>query len=383
MASAFVLTALASAAPVLAAPAVSQASAPALPALSGPHAVGRRLLRWVDRARAEPVGAGGARQLMVWVWYPAQAAGQEPQEPALPGAWGLRRAEFTRRTYGERAAQALASLRVNAVTGREALGSGRFPVVLFSPGSGWLPTDYSLLLEDLASHGYVVVGLAGPSLACVVPDGREVTQARGVPERLGVEDLLFARTQLASLDTAEDSPVRGRLDLGRVAALGHSLGGVAAVAACAEAPGLRACVNLDGDFVGPALSGEAQQPLLYVTTDSSPMADSLRWWQQPLGWNERRRTRTWKEASRSARAAVRAHLAGTLHGNFADAALLPSTWVGEERREGRLGPIGGERGLRLTGELVRSFLAQHLVGRAGALPEAPAWHAAEVKVFPR
>jgi hypothetical protein len=29
---------------------------------------------------------------------------------------------------------------------------------------------------------------------------------------------------------------------------------------------------------------------------------------------------------------------------------------------------------------VRSFLVQHLVGRAGALPEAPAWHAAEVKV---
>jgi predicted dienelactone hydrolase len=344
--------------------------------------VGRRLLRWVDRTRVEPVGAGGARQLMVWVWYPAQAAGQAPAEPALPGAWGVRRAEFTRRTYGERAAQALASLRVHAVTGRAALGSGRFPVVLFSPGSGWLPTDYSLLLEDLASHGYVVVGLAGPSLACVVrlPDGREVTQAQAVPERLAVEDLLFARAQLASLDSAEDSPVRGRLDLGRLAALGHSLGGVAAVAACAEAPGLRACMNLDGDFVGPALSGEARQPLLYVTTDSSPMADSLRWWQQPLGWNERRRTRTWKQVSRSARVAVRAHLAGTLHGNFADAALLPSTWVGEERREGRLGPIGGERGLRLTGELVRSFLAQHLVGRAGALPGAPAWHAAEVKV---
>jgi dienelactone hydrolase len=288
-----------------------------------------------------------------------------------------------RRTYGDRAAQALASLRVNAVTGRAVVpAGGRFPVVLFSPGSGWLPTDYSLLLEDLASHGYVVVGLAGPSLACVVrlPDGREVTQAQAVPERLAVEDLLFARTQLAALDVAEDSPVRGRLDLDRVAAVGHSLGGVAAVAACAEAPGLRVGVNLDGDFTPPALTGEARQPLLYVTTESSPMADALRWWQLPLGWNERRRTRDWAQASRGARAAVRVQLAGTLHGNFADAALLPSTCMLEDRREGRLGPIGGERGLRLTGELVRSFLAQHLAGRAEAVPSAPAWSAAEVTV---
>jgi len=41
-------------------------------------------------------------------------------------------------------------------------------VLLFTPGLGWLPSDYSVLLEDLASHGYVVVGLASPGFADVV-----------------------------------------------------------------------------------------------------------------------------------------------------------------------------------------------------------------------
>ncbi|MBF5041688.1 hypothetical protein FGE12_04745 [Aggregicoccus sp. 17bor-14] len=381
MMPALLLTALVSADPVLAAPGVSgaRATGPHLPALSGPHAVGRVLLRWVDRTRVDPVGGGSARQLLAWVWYPAQGADGGLPEVALPGTWGERRASFNRRTYGDRAAQALAGLRVHAVTGR-APAPVRSPVVLFSAGAGQLPTDYSLLIEDLVSHGYVVVGLASPSLACVVrlPDGREVTQAPGLPERLALEDLLFARTQLAALDLEQDSPLHGRLDLARVAAVGHSLGGVASVAACGEAPALRACVNLDGDFVGAALEGEARQPLLYVTTDASPLSDSLHWWQLPLGWNERRRTHAWTAASRSASAAVRAHVAGTLHGNFQDAALLPSSWMQEDKRAERLGPIGGERGIRLTGELMRTFLEHHLSGRGSELPDFPAWHAAEV-----
>ena len=53
---------------------------------------------------------------------------------------------------------------------------GGWPVVLFSPGFGVERELYAGLVEDLASHGYVVVSIDHPHDAGVVefPDGRVV-----------------------------------------------------------------------------------------------------------------------------------------------------------------------------------------------------------------
>ena len=47
-----------------------------------------------------------------------------------------------------------------------------FPLVLFSPGLGNSPYDYSIELEDLASHGYIVAAVEPihDSLAVVLSD---------------------------------------------------------------------------------------------------------------------------------------------------------------------------------------------------------------------
>ncbi len=47
------------------------------------------------------------------------------------------------------------------------------------PGLAALTTDYTTLAEDLASHGYVVVGFDAPyrSEVVVFPDGRVITRA--------------------------------------------------------------------------------------------------------------------------------------------------------------------------------------------------------------
>lgn len=53
------------------------------PAPTGPHAVGRRLVHWADSARREPTDGDHVRELMVWIWYPAAAAGNGTPERAL------------------------------------------------------------------------------------------------------------------------------------------------------------------------------------------------------------------------------------------------------------------------------------------------------------
>ncbi len=53
--------------------------------------------------------------------------------------------------------------------------SDGFPVLLFSPGLGKVPTDYAAVIEDIVSHGYVVVGVNPTDFVytTVFADGRK------------------------------------------------------------------------------------------------------------------------------------------------------------------------------------------------------------------
>jgi hypothetical protein len=156
----------------------------AIPSPSGPHRVGRLPFELVDSSRCDPVDSARPRVVAGWIWYPADrptASGARPNavalERALPGEWGEMRAAASATKIGDAAAEAMKVIGVHATSGaRWAPDVGRAPVLVFTPGNGWLPTDYSVLLEDLASHGYVVIGVAPVGLADVVrlPDGRSI-----------------------------------------------------------------------------------------------------------------------------------------------------------------------------------------------------------------
>jgi pimeloyl-ACP methyl ester carboxylesterase len=86
-------------------------------------------------------------------------------------------------------------------------------------------------------------------------------------------DILFALDQVETLGSNADSVFYGILDLDRVAAAGHSLGGVAASEACKADPRFKACLNLDGVQIGGPFSMEEtaippSQPFLFLTKES-------------------------------------------------------------------------------------------------------------------
>jgi hypothetical protein len=114
----------------------------------------------------------------------------------------------------------------------------------------------------LASHGYVVAGIGHlfdtPTLT--LPNGRVVQPARPdsganlfVFTRALIEsraaDLLFVGRQLLGMDMSTVF-ASGRISPRRVAVIGHSRGGVAALEACKRDAMFRACINLDGGVVG-------------------------------------------------------------------------------------------------------------------------------------
>ncbi|MFC9289560.1 alpha/beta hydrolase family protein [Streptomyces sp. NPDC057052] len=261
---------------------------PVFPEPSGDFAVGTRVVQWTDPLRPESFTADphDRRTVVVQLWYPAR------QSPA-----GTQRAQYLGRTEHEArtVSDALARevglpgflvdgvprARTRAVFDAPvAGGGGRFPVVLFSPGSGGVRTQNTAWAEELASHGYVVAALDHPydSAAVVLADGRTVdtrltsTGDRDEDDELAAgwtavraADLGFVLTQLGRLDRGEIAgPLTGRLDTGRVAVTGHSMGGAAALQAARRDRRFDAVIDLDGYPHGPA-SPSLRRPTLALT----------------------------------------------------------------------------------------------------------------------
>ncbi|MGA3044365.1 MAG: family membership [Bryobacteraceae bacterium] len=257
-----------------------------LPLPTGPFAVGRVMYAWAGDA---PPGA--KRELVVWIWYPA-AVGQSPaaMEDYLPAPW---------RAAIERDRGALISKfltrdlsKVHAHSIRNAAVSPQrpsYPVAIVRAGASAGIANYTTLAEDLASHGYIVVGFDAPYRAQVVvfPDGRVMTrtpqnnpelclelpdpeQARCVNKLLmaWTADIAFVLDRLAQLNGADPSgKFKGRLDLAHVGVFGHSFGGAAAAQFCHDDSRCQAGIDLDGAPFGSVVQEGLHQPFMFVLSD--------------------------------------------------------------------------------------------------------------------
>jgi dienelactone hydrolase len=342
------------------------------PAPTGAYAVGRMSMVWTDSSRRDPVDTTRPRELPVWIWYPADSAPNGERQPVLPPEWQARRIETLTAKLGPAVARAAGSLKVHAriAVPRQASASS-YPVLLFTPGLGWLASDYSVLLEDLASHGYVVVGLASPGFADVVrfDDGREVLRTLGIGEKIGTDqaivhaDAAFVLRRLRELAADHDNLLHGRVDLTRIGVLGHSLGGTTALMLAARDTTVRAAVNIDGDPMGDVVGITPKQPLLLLSSESPTIAEAppgvssehMELVRQGLERSELRRTNDWLRNSADSRMAYRVRVLGTHHLNFEDAALFSSWLATPKERWMRVGSIDGARGLAVTAEVVRTF----------------------------
>ena len=134
-----------------------------LPKPTGAYPIGTVTVHLIDRSREETHGQrhGEYRELMIQIWYPAAWSG--------PGQAYRTRAEV------ELKKEHLTLVRTHAATGVPvAHAQSRYPVVIFSPAWTGPRNQNTVQAEELASHGFVVVGIDHPygTWLTVFPDGR-------------------------------------------------------------------------------------------------------------------------------------------------------------------------------------------------------------------
>ncbi|MFJ8687996.1 alpha/beta hydrolase family protein [Micromonospora wenchangensis] len=225
-----------------AAPPARPAAPSPTPAASAPGATPQasRIPAGTAPTRAFAVGVrelrlnrGGDRPLPVTLWYPARGT-----------ADGAARRDAT-------------------------VAAGRFPVVAFSHGLDGRPADYRALTTRWAAAGFVVA-------APMFPHTGKGTDGSVLDVLNQPADVSYVLDKVLALDAAAGDPLRGRLATDRVAAAGHSAGGVTTIGlfTTGRDERLRAGVVLAGTGlgVGTAFAGAAA-PQLFVHGRADEVVD--------------------------------------------------------------------------------------------------------------
>ena len=370
-----------------------------IPPLTGAHAVGTLTYHWIDATRSEALAADPRirRELMVQVWYPAQSTASGRRAAYMPDA-GQVTAAFARIhhlpafVFGHQ--RYVSTHATTAAPVNSHLPS--FPVLLYLEGATGFRQMSTFQIEDLASHGYIVVAIDQPGAAATVvfPDGHQAAgldlaqfQATVRPSympRLGAlprdstpippglmrqggglvaylaKDVVFTLDRLADLNRADPNGIlTGKLNLQRVGVFGVSLGGIVVGEACLGEPRIHACLVMDAPMSTDVVRAGLRRPTMWITRDAATMR------------LERKRAGGWPEVEieahlKSMRAAYDGltgpgyfvRVPGMFHSNFTDIAI----WTPLASLLGLAGPIDPQRAHRIVNAYSLAFFDRHLSG---------------------
>jgi predicted dienelactone hydrolase len=355
-----------------------------LPEPTGPFKVGRTVYHWVDTSRTDSLSPvpNQKRELIAWVWYPAAPKAAVMAADYQPAPWRAAAEPLQGVLMNKFFTRDLSLVRTHSIPDADLSPiESTYPIVLMKSGIGALATDYTTLAEDLASHGYVVVGSDSPysTFVVVFPDGRVATRTpagspvhhfspperdRKLNELVAVwsADTRFELDQLERLNAADPSgKFRGRLNLQAVGVFGHSFGGATAAQFCHDDPRCKAGIDIDGAPFGSVIQEGLPQPFVFLLSDHGDASDA---------------------ESRQIPAniqSIRGHnrdgcslitLRDSRHFNFSDQSLLKDRYL--LRIAGAAGRIGERRGLAITSAYLHTFFGVYLKGApASSLQNLP------------
>ncbi len=366
----------------------------------GPYQVGTTDYLIEDKEREEIFtrDPDDHRRILLSIWYPSEGMKDLPRErywdrEMRTGKAFSRSAEIYPFWYTH-----LSRVKTNSY--RDAPCSLRqesFPVILYSHSYFGLDKENTMLVEMLASHGYVVCCIAHSyeNVISLFPESEEVNgdleyistlydshaekeeqlyaeltrtkkeeqKIQLVKQILKVDDLstqlLNERTKDALLVLNElafinqkAGPLHQKLDRSRIGILGYSFGGATAIEACLSDPRFSAGINLDGLPYGEQFNDATpmKQPFMFVYSE---ILDDMEQISAELMFNQ---------VDQSAYNLV---IKGAQHSNFSDFPYFFRIY----ERLGYWGPISPRRMLELEKTFIRGFFDQYVKGDGNSLSE--------------
>ncbi|MFF2015760.1 alpha/beta hydrolase family protein [Paenibacillus sp. NPDC058177] len=252
----------------------------------GPYKIGTVTYDWKDNSRDEVLtpDPNDKRELMVQVWYPADA-----QAKGKVGAYHSDIKAFAE-GYSKMfhvpkmLFTSIGYVKTHAIE-NAAISNAEpsYPVLLFSHGLTGNKMQNTYQVEQLVSHGYIVVGIdhTYSSTASVFPDGRVAPLIQEESKSIAdldhaneqwVEDAKFVLNQVERLAANDpDQRFTGRMDMNHVGMFGHSFGGATSVQMLMTDSRIKAGLNMDGILYGQRRIPEEglSKPFLMMSADST------------------------------------------------------------------------------------------------------------------
>ncbi|MGZ7148831.1 alpha/beta hydrolase family protein [Bacillus sp. BC08] len=233
--------------------------------VSGPFKVGTTLYHWIDYERKEPYmkDLNDQRELMVQVWYPAKEKGAMTRAPYIHNSGEISNGLEKSLSIPAFAFHHLGLVKSNAFMEAQLSDlEEHYPVLIFSHGLSGFRNQNTFEVEELASRGYIVIGIdhTYDAAATVFPDGRTaIVQSINLTNfadrdrhiKLWKEDVVFVLNQIEKLNQSDkDGRFTGRIDTSRIGMFGHSYGGATAAQVLVEDSRVKAAINMDGTLYG-------------------------------------------------------------------------------------------------------------------------------------
>lgn len=345
---------------------------------TGPYKIGTQTFELTDASRRELYsGRDEPRRFLVQIWYPAVLPPLEAQPaPWMPEAALVAPAIADYIHFPPFFLDHLALSRSNAYPKLAAERSaGPYPVLIFSHGWNGFRQQSSFLMQELASHGYIVAavehsygarltvfpdGSLAPNNPAALPSGQPQAEYEAAARILvdqWARDLGYTLDYLTQIQSTDPGgQLTGLLDLQKVGVFGHSTGGGATLQFCGTDPRCQAGVTLDA-FMRPVgletLAQGNRQPFLYIFSEL---------------WPFERNTELFNRYYRQVNPANRVvTLLGADHFDFTDLpALSPLA-----PQLGLKGPIPGPRVQQIINAYVLAFFNEQFKAQPAALLAGP------------
>jgi len=379
-----------------------------LPKPSGPYSVGTRNLYFIDSDRPESFtpDPNDHREVCARVWYPAEKPiGGKPvsyaENAKERGRILTRHIPIPSFIFNH-----LSLVETHSYRDAKVLkGNQLFPIVIFSHAYWGGILQNTVLMEELASHGYIAIsiGHAHETPYFVESDGsmrafdpfneeyqlrsaerkaakhieHKIVQTQNRQEldmlfraicaqrpksiesvRIWATDISFTIDELEKMDS-DNGMFAGRLDTDRIGVLGHSMGGTASGQVCLTDQRCKAGINMDGMQLGDMIERNLSCPFMFMHHDNT-------------GARNKMLNRIFFEQSEGP--AYLVLIRGTRHMNFSDFSLYGHASLA--RLTDVAGKIGGKRCIRILNDYVLAFFNKHLKGQDsdlldGSSPEYP------------